>query len=429
MYATFWYEVLLISFTYTTMKKSIATSIFMTGFLFLALGTYSQDYIADYTKAKEGLLRSIPVEYINKARTELVIAYQHTSHGTHVSRGVFGLQDYKPGDNQLFGVALSSVTGKLEFRDYALGAYAPDGVSGFDLSVDETAFIQTTRNYLDAPENASVNVVMWSWCDIAGHNPAGNYLPGMATLRAEYGPGGSKIGSGEGERAIPVTFIYMTGHANKDANTGPLNPKEQAALIIDHCNTNQQFCLDYYSIDTHNMDDTYYEDASDDAVSDSYGGNFYADWQNSHTLGVDYFASKVTPGGDVDFGSHNTQYITSNRKGYALWWILARIAGWSGDDGDDDDDGDASAVFPANHDDFKIYPNPGTGIFSIEATQLNINEIKVVNSVGTVVKIFAPSEFGTDKIDIDLTGIQPGLYFVQLSDNELPVYSSILIIN
>jgi hypothetical protein len=153
----------------------------------------AQSYIADYRVAKESVLRSIPVEYINKAKAELVVAYQHTSHGTHVSRGMFGLQGYKEGDDVLLlGFhGLQQQTG-LEFRDFAMEDYAPPGVEGVDLSRDETAFIQTTRNYLDAPENATVNVVMWAWSLIAGHDVAGNYLPGMDSLINEYGPGGSK---------------------------------------------------------------------------------------------------------------------------------------------------------------------------------------------------------------------------------------------
>ena len=259
-----------------------------------------------------------------------MIAYQHTSHGTHVSRGVFGLQDYKTGDNQLFGVSLSPSGGLLEFRDYALEDYAPSGVDGSDLSLDETAFIQTTRNYLDAAENSTVNVIMWSWCDISGHDVAGNYLPGMTTLISEYGTGGSKIGTGEGQREVPVNFIFMTGHANEDKNTGALNPKEQSVTITNYCVTNKQFCLDYYTIDTHDMDDNYYEDSGDDGNSSTYGGNFYTDWQDSHTLGEHYFQNKRTPEGYVDFGEHNTQHITANRKAYAMWWILARMAGWEG---------------------------------------------------------------------------------------------------
>jgi len=242
--------------------------------LLLSIPLLSQQYIADYSVAKEEALRSIPMDIISKIQDELVIAYQHTSHGTHVSRGMFGLHNYKAGDEDLFGVSAGPAANKLEFRDLALESYAPDGVDAADLGRDELAFIQTTRNYLDAPENATVNVVMWAWSRIVGHDVAGNYLPGMDSLISEYGLSGTKIGSGTGQREVPVTFIYMTGHSIKDENTGLLNPKEQAQLIIDSCIANQMFCHEYYSIDTRTMDDVYHEDTGDNGDSDTYGGEF-----------------------------------------------------------------------------------------------------------------------------------------------------------
>lgn len=289
-------------------------------------------FIADYTIAKEQILRAIPETYINKAREELHIAYQHTSHGTHVSYGMFGLQDYKTGDDVLFGITNNNTTeGKLDFHDYALSSFSPSpSIDAADLSRNETAFIQTTRNYLNDPDHAAINVVMWSWCNIAGHHVADNYLPGMDSLINEYSVGGSKIGMGTGQREVPVTFIFMTGHANANDNVGDGKPKNQADLITTYCETNRQFCLDYYSIDTHCMNDYYWEDANDDGYSALYGGNFYQDWQDSHVLGTHYYANKSAPGGSETYGAHNTQHITANRKAYAMWWILARIAGWNG---------------------------------------------------------------------------------------------------
>ncbi len=291
----------------------------------------SGGYIASYQVAKESVLRNIPEEYINLARATLRVAYQHTSHGTHVSRGLFGLQDYKPGDDVLFGITNNDPTAnKLDFRDYAIGSYAEPGDDAADLSRNETAFIQATRNFLDDPQNAGINVVMWSWCSITGHDVAGNYLPGMQTLINEYGKGGTKIGSGAGQRQIPVTFIFMTGHAESNNNVGDRRPKNQADTIIAYCRAKGYFCLDYYGIDTHDMNDRYWEDAGDDGNSDNYGGNFYVNWQNSHQPGVHYYENKESPGGSVAYGEHNTQHITANRKAYAMWYILARIAGWDG---------------------------------------------------------------------------------------------------
>lgn len=289
-------------------------------------------YIAGHEIAREAVLRTIPETYLQKAREELVVSYQHTSHGTHVSYGMYGLPEYKDGDDVLFGISTNgSSEGDLTFYDNKLEAYSPDGVNAPDLSSNETAFIETTRAYLDDADNAEVNVIMWAWCDIAGHNVEENYLPGMAQLISEYGEGGSKIGSGANQRAKPVHFIFMTGHANEGNNAGEGEPKELAELINDYCVENQYFCLDYYSIDTHDMDFNYYEDAGDNGQSSEYGGNFYKDWQGSHELGVDYWENRVAPSGSVIYGDHTDQHITSNRKAMAMWWILARIAGWDGD--------------------------------------------------------------------------------------------------
>ena len=269
--------------------------------------------IADHTFAHEDILRSIPDEYINAVRKNLHIAYQHTSHGTHVSYGMFGLPGYKAGDEIRFAITNNNPQpDKLDFRDNAMASYAEAGVDASDLSRNETAFIQATRNYLDDPGNSEINVVMWSWCNIAGHDVADNYIPGMQTLINEY---------------PSVTFIFMTGHANKDDNVGNGKPKNQADLITNYCKENKFYCLDYYAIDTHDMEGNYWEDTGDDGNS-SEGGNFYADWQSDHSVGAGYFENRSSPGGSVTFGAHNSQHITANRKAYAMWYILASIAGW-----------------------------------------------------------------------------------------------------
>ncbi|MFW6268145.1 MAG: hypothetical protein ACOC1E_03335 [Marinilabiliaceae bacterium] len=291
------------------------------------------EFIAGHSIAYESVLRSIPEEYIRRARETLAVSYQHTSHGTHVTRGMFGLPQYKEGDDEWFAVTRNKPADNvaLNIFDNKLELFSPEGIEATDLSTHETAFVQTTRNYLDDSRNDVVNVIMWSWCDIAGHNVEENYLPGMETLISEYGEGGSKIGSGEGMREKPVHFVFMTGHANRNDNVGPGKAKNLADMIIDYCDENQYFCLDYYSIDTHDMDGDYWEDAGDNGDSDAYGGNFYEDWQESHESGVHYWYNRYSPGGDVAYGDHNTQHITANRKGMAFWWILARLAGWNGE--------------------------------------------------------------------------------------------------
>jgi hypothetical protein len=403
------------------MKKSIVTMLVFSGLVCLCSPLYSQKYIADHTVANETVLRSIPEEYINKVKTDFVLAYPHTSHGTHVSRGMFGLQGYKEGDAGLYGISATPSDTKLEFRDRAMLDYAPAGVERLDLTTGLEFFVQVTRDYLDAPENASVNVVMWAWSRISDLDAEGIYLPGMDSLINEYGPGGSRIGSGAGQREVPVHFIYMTGHAEKNNNTGPLKPREQSILITNYCKANGRFCLDYYPIDTRTMEGTYYEDTGDNGDSDIYGGNFLEDWQNSHTLGVHWYENWQTPEGIVDLGEHTTQHITSNRKAYAMWWILARLAGWDG--------GSSSTGPEGQQDDFRMYPNPGNDIVYIETPNLHITDIKVMNSLGQVVKEQRPPETSVSNFELELGGIQPGVYIVKLTDSQQQVYASTLVIN
>jgi len=283
--------------------------------------------IAGYSVALESVLRSIPASYIEEARDEFEVAYAHTSHGTHVSYGVFGLPGFQSGDDALFAVSASDEEHALYFRDGAFNSVDWPDLSQTDISHAWPQWVDQNRAWLEDPANADVDIWMWSWCSINGHDVAA-YLDSMQTLINEYGEGGTKVGEGRA-RAEPVTFIFMTGHAEGD-NVGEGAPKNQADLIVDYCRDRGYWCIDYYSIDTHAMDGHYYEDTDDNGASETYGGNFYADWQNSHVLGVDWYYNRSSPGGDVEYGNHNDQHITANRKAFAFWWVLARIAGWQG---------------------------------------------------------------------------------------------------
>ena len=294
--------------------------------------------VVGHELAKESILRSIPSSNIAAARKNLHVAYFHTSHGTHVSFGLYGLQGYKPGDETLYAVSTSAESGKLDFQDYAFISPGYQDLSGAD--ANWAAWVSQVEAYLDDAANAEINVMMWSWCDITGHDVSGGYLPSMQTLIGAYGSGGTKIGTGTGKtRSTPVSFVFMTGHAYSD-NVGIKKPKNQADLITAYCAAHNYWCLDYYSIDSHDMDGNYWSDASDDSDSALYTAaydvakgttstsirKFYADWQDAHAEGTDWFYNLDAPEGNENYGDHLSQHITANRKAYAMWYILAGIA-------------------------------------------------------------------------------------------------------
>ncbi len=292
--------------------------------------------IADQAIATLATLDSIPDAYIDTARNNYEVAYFHTSHGTHVTCGVFGLERFRHADATLYSVSASDEAGRLYFRDYSFSdVFSWEDLSQTDNADGWSTWVAQCRTWLEAPANANVNIFMWSWCDISGHNVT-SYLSSMQTLINEYGEGGTKVGDGAGDtRANPVTFVFMTGHSNENHNLGAGEPGRQAELIVDYCVDNGYFCLDYYSIDTHTMDGTYYDDASDDTASAKYRAatgsthTFNYDWQHDPANAGQWYENR-TPSGSVSTGSHLTQHITSNRKAYAFWWILARAAGWDG---------------------------------------------------------------------------------------------------
>ena len=167
------------------------------------------------------------------------------------------------------------------------------------------------------------------------------------------------------------------------------------------------------------MDNTYYEDAGDDGNSSTYGGNFYQDWQDTHTRNVDWFENKVSVGGSVDYGEHNSQHITANRKGYALWWILARLAGWG--------DGSNAVAPRIKSEEIQPYPNPTEGAFYLELPRTNIKQIQVISALGSEVITLAPSEL-SGTIRLDMSDYAPGLYGIRLLGDQEAVYHGTILI-
>jgi hypothetical protein len=276
-------------------------------------------------------LGAIPAEWINEAKATLHIAYDHTSHGSQITDGMKGLRDltltnlvgYK-GD--IYDWNNGGTDGALDLRDYFSDVD--------DLGYEDT-WAPATRAYLDDPANAEVNVIMWSWCNIYGHD-IDKYLTNMETLISQYGKGGTKIQ--DGTRTVPVTFVFMTGHTNAGSteNEWTFNANKQ---IRQHCIDNERVLFDFFDIESYNPDGEYFGDG--EANQTAYGtynglkdledncsynldgggrGNWAVEWRNAHQENIDWYTC----------GSQHSDALNANMKAYAAWYLWARLTGWSG---------------------------------------------------------------------------------------------------
>lgn len=244
-------------------------------------------------------LSLIPRDWIEEAKSNLHIAYGHTSHGSQLTDGMTGLVSYK---GALYEWNNGGTNDALDLRDRVISGANDLG------NPDRTAWETATRNYLDV--NPDINVIIWSWCgqvSSATESDIDTYLNLMNGLEENY---------------PDVKFVYMTGHLDGTGLDGNLHIRNEQ--IRDYCETNEKILYDFADIETYDPDGTYFGDKipNDNCDYDTDGngtrdGNWAIEWQNAH------------PGEWYNCGSAHTQPLNANLKAYAAWSLWARLAGWN----------------------------------------------------------------------------------------------------
>lgn len=272
-------------------------------------------------------IHDIPDAWLEAAKTNLHIAYQHTSHGSQLISGLNAIKSFTDYDDDYDWDDSGQRAGALDLDDYGIPGCAD--LSQGD-SIDEngvTPWVTATRDLLDDPDNLHVNVIMWSWCNIGGHDIQ-RYLDNMEILISEYSDGGTNTRAAQ----YPVQFVFMTGHANGGGEDDSSDSRNK--LIRAHCNQYNRILFDFADIENYDPDGNYYLDKNlDDALYYDDGDvrqNWATEYLDRHS---DSEHSQLTElcsscAHSPEGGETRDATLNCVLKGIATWHLFARLAGW-----------------------------------------------------------------------------------------------------